>query len=192
MRLNSLMTASALPVIAFAAPDAASGAGAGKASGKEAPAPDPVALELADLKAQLAAANDALKAKDAQLETVMNTTDDQLDAMSKDIDALKAELKAREAAAVEKLLTATDLSAGAFPESKLSNAKADAVKDKEMYALERGYDGSRIIEAGEKFTFSGVPGMWMIPADHPDAKDILTGVKERNASIYMGQAKNLV
>ena len=190
MRLNSLMIASALPVIAFAAPDAASGAGAGKASGKEPAAPDPVALELADLKAQLAAANDALKAKDAELETVMNTTDDQLDAMSKDIDALKAELKAREAAAVENAAAVSV--AGAFPESKLSNAKAEPVKDKEMYALERGYDGSRIIDAGEKFTFTGIPGMWMIPADHPDAKDILSGVKERNASAYMGQAKNLV
>ena len=187
MRLNSPMIASALSLsgIAFAAPDAASGAG--KASGKE---PDPVALEPAELKAKLAAANDALKAKDAELETIMNTTDDQLDAMSKDIDALKAELKARDA------ITDTGDGAisvgGKFPESKLSNAKASPVKDKEMYALERGYDGSRAIEAGEKFTFTGVPGMWMIPADHPDAKAILSGVKERNASIYMGQAKNLV
>lgn len=32
-------------------------------------------------------------------------------------------------------------------------------------AIKRGYDNKKVLEVGEEFTFTGVPGSWMEPMD---------------------------
>lgn len=133
----------------------------------------------AELKA-MQAERDAARGEVANLTDALNKADETLDELSREADAAKAEAKAATEAAAK---------AAPFVDTKISNAKADPVTDVEMYATERGYYGGRIIAAGEKFVFSGVPGMWMIPVADPKSAEAVADAKARNASAYQGAAK---
>ena len=142
--------------------------------------------ELKAMQAKLDATQverDAARGEVAELTGALDKADEKLDELSREADAAKAEAKAANEA-VAKVENAV-----AFVDTKISNSKADPVKDVKMFATERGYYDGRIINAGEPFVFSGVPGMWMIPADDPKSADAVADAKVRNASAYQGAAK---
>ena len=138
-----------------------------------------------DFEAELKATQverDAARGEVAELTGALDKADEKLDELSREADAAKAEAKAATEAAAK-------VESAAFVDTKISNSKADPVVAVEMYATERGYYDGRIINAGEPFVFSGIPGMWMIPANDPKSAEAVADAKARNASAYQGAAK---
>ena len=183
-----LISSSFMHAMAFA-PEGLSGSGKaapGKSAPPEPTTPEPPAGDgLAALKVELAAAIAERDAARAELTDILEKTDRELNAMSKELDGMKA--IAAKKAELESALAIN----GAPADARISNARAERVENVEMIASERGFYGSRLIAAGEKFMFTGIPGMWMVPATAPNAAEIAAEAKARNAGSYQGQNKVL-
>lgn len=57
------------------------------------------------------------------------------------------------------------------------------VENMAMLAIERGYANGRRIEVGEPFTYTGIPGKWMVPADDEGKKRLAEVQKAHQKAI---------